>query len=112
MAVTAIKRGEIWSVSGGVYASKPRPAVILQSDGFPGTASVTLVPATSDETDAPLLRLLVLPDTQNGLHKPSRFMIDKITTVSRARLGSRIGRLPDEEMLRFSRAVAVFLGIA
>jgi mRNA interferase MazF len=105
-------RGEIWTVSGGVYASKPRPAVILQSNAFPETASVTLAPSTSDQTDAPLIRLLLLPDARNGLREPSRFMIDKVTTVSRSKPGSRIGGLPDEEMVRFTRAAAVFLGIA
>jgi mRNA interferase MazF len=38
-------------------------------------------------------------------------MIDNVTTVSRSRLGGRIGRVADEEMVRFMRAVAVFLGI-
>lgn len=38
-----MRRGEIWTVSGGNdYAGKPRPAVILQDDGFDGTASVTI----------------------------------------------------------------------
>jgi mRNA interferase MazF len=38
-----MKRGEIWTVSGGkAYAGKPRPAVILQDDSFDGTDSITL----------------------------------------------------------------------
>jgi mRNA interferase MazF len=39
-------------------------------------------------------------------------MVDQITTVPRARLGARIGRLADEDMVRLNRAVLVFLGIA
>jgi mRNA interferase MazF len=39
-------------------------------------------------------------------------MIDKITTVSRSKLGRRIGRLSDEDIVRVNRAVLVFLGIA
>jgi mRNA interferase MazF len=35
-----VKRGEIWLVAGGVYASKPRPALIVQDDRF-DTDSVT-----------------------------------------------------------------------
>ena len=104
-------RGEVWIVSGGVSASKPRPAVILQSDAFAETASVTLVPSTTDETEAPLIRLRLLPDAQNGLREASRFMIDKVTTVSRSRLGSRIGRVAEKRWCDFMRAVAVFLGI-
>ncbi len=39
-------------------------------------------------------------------------MADKITTVARTRLGTRIGRLDDEDMLRLNRAVLVFFGLA
>jgi mRNA interferase MazF len=39
-------------------------------------------------------------------------MMDKITTVSKARLGSHIGRLDDEDVVRVNRAIMVFLGLA
>jgi mRNA interferase MazF len=39
-------------------------------------------------------------------------MADKITTVPKTRLGARIGRLADEDMVRLHRAILVFLGIA
>ena len=35
-----------------------------------------------------------------------------ITTVPRSKLGERIGRLLDEDMVRFGRAVFVFFGLA
>jgi mRNA interferase MazF len=38
-------------------------------------------------------------------------MVDKITSVRRARFGTRIGRLADEDMVRLSRTLVVFLGI-
>ncbi len=108
-----MKRGEIWTVAGGPeYAAKPRPAVILQDDRFDATASITLVPFTTDETPAPLFRLPVQPGEHNGLKAPCRIMVDKITTVSRARLGKRIGRLDDEDQLRLNRSLLVFLGLA
>jgi len=106
-----MKRGEIWTVSGGSYAGKPRPAVIIQSDLFDQTASVTICPFTTDETEAPLLRLPVDPDGRNGLQRPSRLMVDKITTVPKTRLGRRIGRLSARDMKRLERALLVFLGI-
>jgi hypothetical protein len=34
-----VKRGEIWTLAGGVYPSKVRPAVIVQEDLFSETAS-------------------------------------------------------------------------
>jgi mRNA interferase MazF len=39
-------------------------------------------------------------------------MFDKITTVPRSKLGARVGRLSDEEMVRLGRAILVFLGFA
>ena len=107
-----VRRAEIWTVSGGAdYTGKPRPAVIVQDDHF-DTDSVTICPFTTDPTDAPLLRLLVEPDQGNGLGAPSRIMVDKITTVRRARLGGKVGALDDTTVLRLNRALVVFLGIA
>lgn len=108
-----MKRGEIWTVSGGKdYAGKPRPAVIVQDDRFSGTDSITICAFTSDPTDAPLFRLAVEPDPLNGLRTASRLMIDRVTTVPKSRMGSRVGSLSDEDTLRLNRALIVFLGIA
>lgn len=107
-----MRRGEIWTVSGGGYAGKPRPAVIIQDDRFDATASVTICAFTSDETDAPLFRLPIEPGESNGLRSPSRLMVDKITTVSKDKLGERIGRLNDADVVRLNRAILVFLGLA
>lgn len=107
-----MRRGEIWTVAGGRdYAGKPRPAVILQDDRFDATDSVTICAFTSDSTDAPLLRLPIVPDEQNGLREPSQLMVDKLTTVRRAKMGRCVGALGDEDMTRLNRAVAVFLGL-
>lgn len=108
-----MRRGEIWTVSGGGdYTGKPRPVVILQDDSFDATASVTVCAFTTDDTDAPLFRLPVAPNDRNGLRAPCRLMVDKITTVPKARVGSRLGRLDDEGILRLNQAVMVFLGLA
>jgi mRNA interferase MazF len=106
-------RGEIWTASGGRdYAGKPRPVVILQSDRFDALDSITICPFTADPTDAPLMRIAVVPNEGNGLKDASRIMVDKITTVSKAKLGARIGRLRDVDMVRLNRAVVIFLGLA
>ena len=39
-------------------------------------------------------------------------MVDKITTVPKAKVRTRVGRLADEDMIRLNRAILVFLGIA
>jgi mRNA interferase MazF len=94
------------------YTGKPRPAVIVQEDRFDQTGSITLCAFTTDPTDAPLLRMLIEPTDRNGLKSASRLMIDKITTVPKARLGKRIGKLNDEDTVRLNRALTVFLGLA
>ena len=106
-------RGEVWTAAGGKdYAGKPRPVVIVQDDRFDATSSITICAFTSDPTDAPLFRLLVEPSAVNGLEKASRLMVDKVTTVSKAKLGKRIGRLADSDMVRVNRALLIFLGLA
>lgn len=108
-----MRRGEIWTAAaGGRYVGKPRPVVIVQDDRFDATASVTVCAFTTDPTEAPLFRLAVVPDATNGIREPSSVMVDKITTVPRARLGEQIGRLGDDDMVRLGRAVVVFLGVA
>lgn len=108
-----MKRGEVWTAAGGKhYAGKPRPVVIVQDDRFDATESITICAFTTDSTDAPLFRLQIEPTSSNGLRAECRLMVDKITTVPRSRMGNRIGRLADQDMVRLNRAMLVFLGIA
>lgn len=108
-----MKRGDVWTVAGGPgYAGKPRPAVVLQDDAFDATDSITMCPFTTHSVDAPLVRLSIDPSSDNGLRVRSQLMVDKITTVSKARCETRVGRLTDEDMVRVNRAVLVFLGLA
>ena len=108
-----MKRGEIWTAAGGKdYAGKPRPIVIVQDDRFDATSSITTCAFTSDPTDAPLLRLVVEPSEANGLATVSRLMVDKVTTMPKLKLGRRVGRLADDDMVRLNRALMIFLGLA
>ncbi len=108
-----MRRGEIWTAAAGSgYVGKPRPVVIVQDDRFDGTDSVTVCAMTTDPTDAPLFRVLIEPDAINGIHEPSRLMVDKLTTVPRRKLGEHVGRLGDDDMVRLNRATLVFLGLA
>jgi mRNA interferase MazF len=56
--------------------------------------------------------LPVEPNERNGLKSRCRIMVDKITTVPKGRVGVRVGRLDDEDIVRLNRAVLVFLGLA
>ena len=108
-----MRRGETWTLAGGKdYAGKPRPVVIVQDDRFDATDSITICAFTTDPTDAPLFRLIIEPNERNGLLSTSRLMVDKITTVPKAKVGRRIGRLDDEDMVRLNQAMMVFLGMA
>jgi mRNA interferase MazF len=108
-----MRRGDIWTVSGGGgYAGKPRPVVIVQDNSFDATDSITICAVTTDPIDAPLFRLPIEPNERNGLRSSSRLMVDKITTVPKSKVGQRIGRLDDEDVVRLNQAVMVFLGLA
>jgi mRNA interferase MazF len=108
-----LKRGEIWTVAGGKdYAGKPRPAVIVQDDRFDATGSITICAITSDKIEAPLFRIAIQPSDQSGLTTISRLMVDKITTVPKSKLGSRIGHLDVADLARVNQAMLIFLGLA
>lgn len=105
-------RGELWTVASGVYASKPRPAMVIQDDAFEGTDSVTVLPTTSSLRDAPLLRVRISAGGLSGLERDSDIMIDKLTTVRRSNVNSRVGRLSAEQLAEVERGIMAFLGLA
>ncbi|GGA80099.1 putative endoribonuclease MazF [Brucella endophytica] len=108
-----MKRGEIWTAAGGkAYAGKPRPVVIVQDDSFDAMDSITICAFTSDETVAPLFRLPIEPNERNNLRTMSHLMVDKVTTVPKAKIGSLVGRLDDEDIVRLNQSMMVFLGLA
>lgn len=105
-----MSRGDIVTVAGGVYAHKPRPALIVQDDRFDATDSLTVCPFTSTEVDAPLLRVPVPADEGNGLDQDSFLMVDKITTVRRSNAHTVVGRLETTTLVEVERRLLVFLG--
>lgn len=105
-----MRRADIVTVAGGVYATKPRPALIVQDDRFDATDSVTVCPFTTTDTDAPLLRVPVMADEGNGLDQDSYLMVDKVTTVRRSNADPVIGRLDATTLVEFERRLLVFLG--
>ncbi|MBV9088572.1 MAG: type II toxin-antitoxin system PemK/MazF family toxin [Mycobacteriaceae bacterium] len=108
-----MNRGELWTVSGGVYAARARPAIIIiQDDLFSATDSVVVIPLTTTVTDTPISRVAVPNDETTKIAQPSFAMIDKITTVRRSNLGARIGRTPSALMAEIERSLMVFLGLA
>ncbi|MTE00099.1 type II toxin-antitoxin system PemK/MazF family toxin [Paracoccus sp. YIM 132242] len=107
-----MKRGDLVTVALQGDHGKPRPALVIQSDLFPGTATVTVLLVTSTLVDAPLIRLTLAPSSANGLQATSQIMIDKAMTVRRERLGPVFGQVDDTTMVEVNRALALFLGVA
>tara|TARA_B110000879_G_C11111213_1_gene487522 strand:- start:91 stop:414 length:324 start_codon:yes stop_codon:yes gene_type:complete len=107
-----MKRGDIVTVSVGGDYGKPRPALIIQSDLFIETASVTILPLTSHLINAPLIRIEIEADETNGLKKTSQIMIDKLLTTPREKVGDAIGCLQSNVIMEVERALALFVGIA
>lgn len=106
-------RGEVWTAAGGLgYAGKPRPIVILQSDHFDATQSITICGFTTTMLDATLFRVPIVPSAANGLLLPCAVMVDKISTIPKRQLGQRIGSLARDDIIRINRAIIVFLGLA
>ncbi len=101
-------------MAGGVYAAKPRPAVIVQDDLFAATNSVTVAPITSTLLDAPLMRIRIAggDGRLSGLEHDSDVMIDKLTTIRRSNVQGRVGRLTAEQVVEVERAMMAFLGLA
>ena len=108
-----MRRGDIYTAATrGAYSGKPRPVVVIQDDRFDATASVTVVPFTTSDVEAPLLRIPVQPSDTTGLAETSRLMVDKVTTVPSTSLTRQVGRLSDADLIRLNRALLVFLGLA
>ena len=105
-----MRGGDIVTVAGGVYASKPRPALIVQDERFDATESLTIFPFTTTEVDAPLLRVPVSAEQSNGLAQDSYLMGDKITTIRRSNAHTVLGRLQATTLVEVERRLLVFLG--
>ena len=71
--------------------------------------SLTVLPLTSDLYDMPSIRVTVEPGGDTG--QRSQVMVDKATTIPRAKAGICIGRLDEATLASVERALATFLGV-
>ena len=108
-----MQRGDIVSVAAGSgFGSKPRPALVIQSNAFPYLTTVILALFTTEQKRTDMLRPLFEPDAGNGLREPSELMSDILITVLRERIGKVIGRLSDTDITRAETALLTVLGFA
>ena len=91
-------------------AKKPRPAIVVQSDGLTTPHGILLCPFTTYLL-APIYRLHVEPDTTNGLTSSSQMMVDKVGRVPRDRIGRVIGRLAPADLAKLDAALLMMLDI-
>lgn len=108
---TSIERGEVFwvnfepSLGGGI--KKTRPAIVLSNNAANANLNrVQVVPITS-KTDR-----LYPGEAYVRLNTEKRkAMADQLTTVSKLRLGTKIGFLSNDDLCRVEVAVLIQLGI-
>ena len=107
-----MKRGDIFAVVLSGDYGKPRPAIIVQSDTLGGDfESVIVCPLTSFDGPLPPFGLILEPSANNGLRARSQAMVEKPTTVSRRRVGQKIGRVDDEQIEKLDTILAFVMGL-
>lgn len=104
-------RGEVWTVAASGYASKPRPAVVVQSDACDRFDSVLMCMVTSREVADEPLRVPIAPSAGNGLAVRSWVMADKVGAIPKRKLGERIGALSADDMAAVEAALRASLGL-
>ena len=72
---------------------------------------MTVAPLTIEIYQAPLLRVAIHPGKETGLHRISQVMVDKITTLPRAKIGQRIGSVEASSLRAVNQALRGFLDL-
>lgn len=103
-----MRRGDIVSVAYG----KPRPSVVVQADNLPTPVEILLCPFTTHVVDAPIYRIAVEPDPENGLKQPSQIMVDKVGPAPRDKIGAIIGRLAPSDVAKLDAALLTILDLS
>ena len=107
-----MRRGDFVTIALQGDFGKPRPALVIQADQFKRHSSVTILLLSSSRIDAPLLRVSIEPNAENGLQLASQIMIDKLMTVRPEKVGPSFGQITANKLVEVERCLAVFLGIA
>ncbi len=104
------QRGDLVKVSLQGDFGKPRPALVVQSGLLEELDSVVLCPVTSLLRNA-AFRVTVEPNPSNGLQTLSQVMVDKLSTLPRAKVSDPFGHLDNERMKAVNRALLLVIGV-
>ena len=103
------ERGTIYTMAAkGAYTGKPRPAIVLQNSSI-SLDSLIVVPVTTTQVDAPLIRVPIPANASTGLKQMSFAMADKLTTVPESNLDKAIGILDDTSIREIEQALRLLL---
>jgi mRNA interferase MazF len=83
-----------------LYASKVRPVLVIQADGFDVHGSIVTRLLTTFDAENGAARVRIEPDDANGLGEASSVMTDKVFSLDKADLAKRIGALQETDMSR------------
>ncbi len=112
-----MRRGEIWLINLdptlGAEIRKTRPAVIVNDDAIGVLPLKVIVPITDWKERYRIAPWMVelLPNTTNGLAKPSSADAFQVRSLSQDRFVRRLGELTSAQMEQIVSALAAVLSI-
>lgn len=112
-----IRRGDIywvdWNPGRGSEQAGRRPALIIQTDAGNSNPAYpnTIVGAISTARARVMTHVEVEPSAENGLRATSSVKCEQLVTISKDRLGARIGQIGPDAMERVDRALKRALGL-
>ena len=111
-------KGEVWLINLdptiGAEIRKTRPAVIVSEDAIGILPLRVIVPITDwkDRYAIAAWMILLTPDAQNGLAKPSAADAFQIRSVSQERFVQRIGVINSQQLNQIIEAIQIVIGSA
>jgi mRNA interferase MazF len=106
-----MRRGDIVALG-----DKRRPAVVVSNDTANATATwlgrgvITVVPVTSNVTRVHDFQVL-LPAAETGLKRDSKAQAEQVRSIAVARIGARVGVVPQARMDEVDEALRIHLGL-